>query len=427
MRALLSLRKPGFPAPGAAALRDPAWLARMAVYIPLLLIPLIAIPISQTERASTVDLAGLPILLLLLARRRIPRSMLLLFLASFLVSALLLLPLAPSPVLETLRIYRLAAIYAPFVLALTLPWDVEDAERALRIVWWAGLAGILLGFSIFWSEDTVRERQQRLWIGESSEAVLRAGGLLGNSGGFSHLITGWAMAALLLRWFALGRLNLVQVAITVTLLLYGILATASRASLLQVGAALLFGFFLIVRADPRSVLRSVFLLVVAGLLASAAAAALLVVMEPEFVDAVLTRFGLAGDPSLLLQSRRYEHWYDLIRITQWNPFGIGYKRTTELTGLQVDNSYLRIFLELGLLGIFSYLAMWALVLVGLLRRGADTLVNRYRAATAALVMGELARMAFSDTFTMFLSAPTFLVLVAIALRLRDRESVDGVR
>jgi O-antigen ligase len=95
--------------------------------------------------------------------------------------------------------------------------------------------------------------------------------------------------------------------------------------------------------------------------------------------------------------------------------------------LQVDNSYLRIFLELGLLGIFSYLAMWALVLVGLLRRGADTLVNRYRAATAALVMGELARMAFSDTFTMFLSAPTFLVLVAIALRLRDRESVDGVR
>ncbi len=427
MPAILSLRKPGFPSRGTDRTREPLWLTRLAVYLPLLLIPLVAIPIGGAERASAVDIAGVPILLLLLARRTLPRSLILMFLGSFLFSALLLLPLSPNPVLETLRIYRLAAIYAPFVLALTLPWDLEDAERALRIAWWAGLLGILLGFSVFWSEDTVRDRQQRLWIGESSESVLRAGGLLGNSGGFSHLITGWAMGALLLRWFALARQNLFQVAITISLLLYGILATASRSSLLHIGAALFFSLLFMARVDPRSILRNILLLMVAVLLAAAAAAALLSVMEPDFVEAVLTRFGMTGDPSLLLQSRRYDHWYDLIRITQWNPFGIGYKHTTEVTGLQVDNSYLRIFLELGLLGITSYLAMWTLVLTGLLKRTADIRVNRFRAAAAGMVMGELARMVFSDTFTMFLSAPTFLVLVAIALRLRAGQPRDPSR
>ena len=151
------------------------------------------------------------------------------------------------------------------------------------------------------------------------------------------------------------------------------------------------------------------------------------VMDPEFLGAVLTRFGLAGDPTLLVESRRYSNWYDLIRITQWNPFGIGYKRTTDITGLQVDNTFLRIFLELGLLGITSYLAMWALMIWGLLRRTSDVVVNRFRAAAAGVVMGELARMAFSDTFTMFLSAPTFLVLVAIAFRLRSAQPAEPVR
>jgi len=425
MPALLSWRKPGFSGAGSAAAQDPLYLQRWTIYLCLMLVPVFAIPIGGGERASMVDFALVPIFLLLLIRRTLPRSVMLLFLGAFLVSAVILVPSAPRPVLETLRVYRLFAIYAPFVLALTLPWTLRDAERALTIVWWFGLAGVLLGFSVFWTEGVVREHQQRLWIGDTSEVVLRAGGLLGNSGGFSHLITGWAMSALLLRWFALARLNLLQVALTIALLIYGVLATASRSSLLHIGATGLFAALFLVRVEPRAIFRGLFLLAVTAVVSILAAWVLLRIMDPDFLDAVLSRFGLAGDPSLLIESRRYSHWYDLIRITQWNPYGIGYKRTTELTGLQVDNSYLRIFLELGLLGIAGYVAFWATVMGKLLSRSADPVVNRFRAAAAGIAMGELARMAFSDTFTMFLSAPTFLVLIAIALRLRSQEARGG--
>lgn len=427
MRSLLSWRKPGFSASAGTFAHDATSLHRLVIYLVLMLVPLVAIPIGAGERASFVDFALFPIGLLLLYRRTVPRSAVLLFLGAFLASAMLLIPLAPKPVTETLRVYRLCAIYAPFVLALALPWDLAAAERALKIAWWFGLAGVLLGFSIFWSEGVVRENQQRLWIAGSAESVLRAGGLLGNSGGFSHLVTGWAMSALLIRWLALARLNLLQVGITIALLLYGVLATASRASLLQIGVSVVFAVIFSIRVEPRAILRSLAVLTLAVLMGVAAAWALMRVMDPEFLGAVLTRFGLAGDPTLLVESRRYSHWYDLIRITQWNPFGIGYKRTTDITGLQVDNTYLRIFLELGLLGIASYLAMWALIVGGLLRRTADAVVNRFRAAAAGVVMGELARMAFSDTFTMFLSAPTFLVLVAIAFRLRSAQPAEPVR
>ncbi len=424
MRSLLSVRKPGFSASAGTFAHDATSLHRWVIYIVLMLVPLVAIPIGAGENASLVDCALFPIGLLLLYRRTVPRSAVLLFLGAFLASAILLIPLAPKPVTETLRVYRLCAIYAPFVLALALPWDLAAAERALKIAWWFGLAGVLLGFSVFWSEGVVREHQQRLWIAGSAESVLRAGGLLGNSGGFSHLVTGWAMSALLIRWLALARLNLLQVGITIALLLYGVLATASRASLLQIGASVLFAIIFSVRVEPRAIMRSLAVLMLAVLMGAAAAWALTRVMDPEFLGAVLTRFGLAGDPTLLVESRRYSHWYDLIRITQWNPFGIGYKRTTDITGLQVDNTFLRIFLELGLLGIASYLAMWALIVWGLLRRTSDVVVNRFRAAAAGVVMGELARMAFSDTFTMFLSAPTFLVLVAIAFRLRSAQPAE---
>jgi len=427
MRSVLTWRKPGFSASAGTFAHDATSLHRWVIYLALMLVPLVAIPIGAGERASFVDFALFPIGLLLLYRRTVPRSAVLLFLGAFLASAVLLIPLAPKPVLETLRVYRLCAIYAPFVLALALPWDLAAAERALKIAWWFGLAGVLLGFSIFWSEGVVRENQQRLWIAGSAESVLRAGGLLGNSGGFSHLVTGWAMSALLIRWLALARLNLLQVGITIALLLYGVLATASRASLLQIGVSVVFAIVFSIRVEPRAILRSLAVLTLAVLMGVAAAWALMRVMDPEFLGAVLTRFGLAGDPTLLVESRRYSHWYDLIRITQWNPFGIGYKRTTDITGLQVDNTFLRIFLELGLLGITSYLAMWALIIWGLLRRTSDVVVNRFRAAAAGVVMGELARMAFSDTFTMFLSAPTFLVLVAVAFRLRSAQPVEPGR
>ena len=407
------------------------WSATSIVCFCLALIPVIAIPVPGTSSAfaagadhiSFVDLFGLPLLLLLLYRARLPDSMTLLFAASFLGCAWISMVNVGDLGRETLRVLRLCFIYAPFLLALSLHWTIESAERALRVFWWGGLFGIVLGFFIYWFVGAVREQQQALFLKNGLGYVFRAGGQLGNSGGFSHLITSWAMTALALYWIALRRLNAVQIAVTLAVLVYGIVITASRNSLLQVGLVLMFTTLFVARSHQRSAGR---VMVTLGLVVAVVVALLpliALITDSAVLSATMSRFGLGEDDRSIAHSVRYQNWAGLIDQLGWNVLGIGYKQTMELTGLPVDNSYLRIFLERGVAGIAVFLLFWASIQLRLLgSRSPDVMVRRYKAAAAGLVMGELGRMCFSDTFTMYLSTPSVMVILAIALRLRSSDA-----
>ncbi|WP_293389913.1 hypothetical protein [Nevskia sp.] len=396
----------------------------------LALIPVIAIPVPGSSSAfaagadhiSFVDLFGLPLLLLLLYRARLPDSMTLLFVASFLGCAWISMVNVGDLGRETLRVLRLCFIYAPFLLALSLHWTIESAERALRVFWWGGLFGIVLSFFIYWFVGAVREQQQALFLKNGLGYVFRAGGQLGNSGGFSHLITSWAMTALALYWIALRRLSAVQIAVTLAVLVYGIVITASRNSLLQVGLVLMFTTLFVARSHQRSAGR---VMVTLGLVVAVVVALLpliALITDSAVLSATMSRFGLGEDDRSIAHSIRYQNWAGLLDQLGWNVLGIGYKQTMELTGLPVDNSYLRIFLELGVAGIAFFLLFWASIQLRLLgSRSPDVMVRRYKAAAAGLVMGELGRMCFSDTFTMYLSTPSVMVILAIALRLRSSD------
>ncbi|WP_273453546.1 hypothetical protein [Nevskia ramosa] len=407
------------------------WSAISIVCFCLALIPVIAIPVPGSSSAfaagadhiSFVDLFGLPLLLLLLYRARLPDSMTLLFAASFLGCAWISMVNVGDLGRETLRVLRLCFIYAPFLLALSLHWTIESAERALRVFWWGGLFGIVIGFFIYWFVGAVREQQQALFLKNGLGYVFRAGGQLGNSGGFSHLITSWAMTALALYWIALRRLNAVQIAVTLAVLVYGIVITASRNSLLQVGLVLMFTTLFVARSHQRSAGR---VMVTLGLVVAVVVALLpliALITDSAVLSATMSRFGLGEDDRSIAHSVRYQNWAGLLDQLGWNALGIGYKQTMELTGLPVDNSYLRIFLELGVAGITFFLLFWASIQLRLLgSRSPDVMVRRYKAAAAGLVMGELGRMCFSDTFTMYLSTPSVMVIMAIALRLRSSDA-----
>jgi hypothetical protein len=414
----------------AAPPRLGAWSWQSTVYVCLALIPIVAIPLpipaqgGGYEHAGFTDIAGLPIILLLLARGRLPRSYVWGLTVAFLLCAVLsIFSAAGAQAREVVRVYRLCAMYAPFLLALSLPWTVERMHTALKVFWWSGLLGCLIGLGVYWLVGPVREHEQELFT--STGVVYRAGGVLGNSGGFSHLITGWAMAAICLHWIALGRLRWWQLLATFVVLIYGIVVTASRSSLLQAGTGVLFALVFVVRSGRSNVPR-VMAISLAGLAFVAALVPLMsLVVSPSFFQAVLARFGLGDDPGQLVQTNRFEHWAELLNAVDWNAFGIGYKRTTDLTGLQVDNSYLRIVLELGVPGILCYLLLWFCIESNLLAGSPDRLVRRLKAAAAGMALGELARMFFSDTFTMYLSAPNFLVILAIMLRLRAGPAPPG--
>lgn len=402
---------------------------RSLIYLCLLAIPVfvISLPFQNSgahgvtgdSHAGFVDLMGFPLMLLLMLR--LPRSAIFFALFVFLGTALISVLSAETSKIKTLAsVYRLMAIYTPFAIALTLTWTPQTAERAVRWFWWSGLAGVMLGLFVYWIFGAVREHQQALHLGESGGVVYRAGGVLGNSGGFSHLITGWAMSALCLRWLGFGRLPRWQLLVTLALLIYGILVTASRSAVLQVVAGIFFSMLFMMRAGRSNAGRIV---PVVG--AFAVALLLLLPLAAMFVDdnflrGVMMRFGLTDSRSLM-QTSRWDNWAQLINLLGWTPLGIGYKTTTALTSINVDNSFLRIFFEMGVPGLLAFIAFWGLVLFNLLIGSSNPNVRRIKAVAAGMLMGELARMFFSDTFTMYLSMPTMMILIAIALRLRSEE------
>jgi hypothetical protein len=406
---------------------------RSLIYLCLLVIPVfvISLPMQNSgahgvtgdSHAGFVDLIGFPLMLLLMLR--LPRSAIFFALFVFLGTALISVLSAQTSKIKTLAsVYRLIAIYTPFAIALSLSWTPQAAERAVRWFWWSGLAGVLLGMFVYWIFGAVREHQQALHLGESGGVVYRAGGMLGNSGGFSHLITGWAMSALCLRWLGFGRLPRWQLLVTLGLLIYGIIVTASRAAVLQVAAGMFFALLFMLRAGRSNAGRivpvvGVFAIALLLLLPLAA-----MLVDDNFLRGVMMRFGLTDSRSLM-QTSRWDNWAQLVNLLGWTPIGIGYKTTTALTSINVDNSYLRIFFEMGVLGLLSFIAFWGLVLFNLLVGDSDPNVRRVKAVAAGMLMGELARMFFSDTFTMYLSMPTMALLMGIMLRLREPDDKVG--
>eukprot|EP00456_Euglypha_rotunda_P044198 TRINITY_DN3480_c0_g1_i3.p1 TRINITY_DN3480_c0_g1~~TRINITY_DN3480_c0_g1_i3.p1 ORF type:complete len:252 (+),score=56.01 TRINITY_DN3480_c0_g1_i3:96-851(+) len=226
------------------------------------------------------------------------------------------------------------------------------------------------------------------------------------------------MSALCLRWLGFGRFPRWQLLVTLGLLTYGILVTASRAAFLQVMVGMFFSMLFMLRAGRSNAGRVV---PVIGALAVALLLLLPIVtlfLDDNFLRGVMTRFGLTDGRSIM-QTSRWDNWSQLVNLLGWTPIGIGYKTTTALTSINVDNSYLRIFFEMGVPGLLSFIAFWGLALFNLLVGSADHNVRRIRAVAAGMLMGELARMFFSDTFTMYLSTPTMAILIAIILRLRS--------
>lgn len=125
-------------------------------------------------------------------------------------------------------------------------------------------------------------------------------------------------------------------------------------------------------------------------------------------------YGTSGSNSLIW---RFDFWDEIIALyTPQVAFtGIGPRMTQFVLGNLPHNDFLRVFVEVGLLGFLAYCAFWVVLLVGSVRRLRAPLTGARRGASVALLAVSLAMCAASlggNQLSQLVVFGYFLVLVA---------------
>ena len=340
--------------------------------------------------------------------------------------------LAGTPVVNLILTERLLAVFMPFLLVFQIDEFGEAAfGRLLAAFLIGGAVALTAAAGLHLAGIEVREQQQRLWLDEGS--VSRAAGLTGNTGEFGHLVSLWMLAAVVLTPLAGWRYRAIIQFAGLAGGGYLLLISASHSGFLHLVAglaivALFWHARIIARLRFPQVAAIVTGLIVAlgcaGLLADEIQTAL---FDPAVASSIerLDILNLSGR-SNFVDETRLSNWPSIIDSIGNHPIlGVGFKNYTWSTDIFVDNAFISSLLEGGILAGLTYLTFWIVMVLTCLRLA--LLDGRYGGAAVAFLVSDLSHALTLDIQTLWYSAPSALMLVAMLMRCADTVSQERMR
>lgn len=308
-------------------------------------------------------------------------------------------------------------IFAPFVLLFGIrSFDIQLAREINdRFLIGCGIA-VYLGMTLHFMGFQLSDNQSKLWI-EGQDVVLRAGGLVGNSGAFGLQIALWCTSFFLIRPALRQVTPLWMTAAVLIGAALGLYYSASRGGFVQLMGALVIG--LIFSSAIRLKL---------GALIGGGIAALFVIwnvitggIQIDTGSAAFTQlarldvFNLTGMNEFSDSGRSQLFLYFLGIMSENLALGIGYKMTIPKFGQPLDNAFLLAFFETGVIAGVLFTVFWIALLAVLLRR---SLTESWFAPIGfAIAAAFMVRLMVMGANTAWNAAPGFFIMAAMMLRL----------
>jgi O-antigen ligase len=324
----------------------------------------------------------------------------------------------------TIRWVRLFGILIPFYFCLFIPVNDKVLKCALSAWMIGGLTAIAIGIVIHILQIEVRAGQQRLWMNGCS--MLRAGGLIGNSGAFGHMTSTWAVitatyflsvSKLKIRYLIAGG--------AVMMFFYVIYISSSRAALMHLFAA--GGVFCVLWRVPKVLNQWLVLGTVFGTLAIVFAVCLSQCLpsngsgggRSNAFETNMKRFipGYGGTSTSEFTSNRADNWPEYISMMNEKALtGWGYKMGVRLHEESPDNSYLSVMLETGALGFLCMSMFVVSVFYRLFMRYYAG--DPYAIIMISVCVGQLANCMTSDIYTFWITMPVVFMLLGLVTQRR---------
>jgi len=270
-----------------------------------------------------------------------------------------------------LRYIRLVEIFGPFFLAMAaLDW-FKNYKWLSWMFYFSGGASVAAGIAFFFLGINFRDEGQYGFI--DGHYVRRAAGIFGDSSGYGHMITLWACYVLLsitfrARWVRFpGLLILSLCAVVPMALIY----SGSRSAFVIMGLCTGFSMSMlawrIITAKQWHITVGTVMIIVAMLLGAGVAGYFIAtsgdvsVVLDRMLDVVLMRQDASS-----LSSGRFDNWDHHIQLFFQNPLlGVGYKSMSTIWNEATDNVFLSVSVEMGTLGLASYVTLISLIIAGL--------------------------------------------------------------
>ncbi len=399
-----------------------SWGQLLAVAIALLC-PIVAVYIGGDVLGASDPLMLGVAAVLILGRRRGKAEACYWMLAVFLLVAFTSLVQIDSSrvqVRSAMKWIRLVGICLPFYLGLRLRVDVQLLRRVGWALFWGGTVALLAGLVIYQLQIPIRTEGQRLYYRGGS--FYRAGGLIGETTAFGHLIATWSTLSFgLLIWAQRVRQWKWVLAVIVGLGGCMVFMASSRAGMLNM---LVFALMLwSIGKFQRRTLKNV-------LMAGALLASMLVILQIGVMTTRRTQVTGASEKVVRqverfipvnsaneMSSGRLEAWQKYARIIRnhlW--LGCGYKTATRLMpGHTPDNSVLSALLETGILGLIAIASFGLLTTFSLWNRAAQG--NAYAQVLGSVWCGQLVQALTNDTHTLLLGVPVLYLITGLVLQL----------
>lgn len=313
-------------------------------------------------------------------------------------------------------------LFSPFLLV----FGIRDFDLALarqvndRFLLGCGVA-MIGGMMLHFMGIQVQDNQQMLWLERGTDPVLRAGGLVGNSGSFGLQAALWFTSWFLVRP-ALGQkmpaaLSMTVAVVTAAALFY----SASRGGILQITAAMVLGLASgAIRVRAGAVLGALGLSLVATF-AVMAGAIRINTDGAEFTQLARLDFLNLSGQGQFTESVRLQLFEYFIDIFQSNALmGIGYKMTVPKFGQPLDNAFLLAYFETGIIAGTLFVAFWGALLFHFVRR--SMFESWFAPIGLALCASFVLRMMVMGAHTAWNAAPGFFILAAILIRLTEQRT-----
>jgi O-antigen ligase len=331
----------------------------------------------------------------------------------------------------TIRWVRLFGILIPFYFGLYFKVDNKLIDKALFSWMVGGLTAILIGAVLQIFQIEVRAGQQRLWMNGTS--MLRAGGLIGNSGAFGHMTSTWAVISMTyLLAVSKSKIRIPLAGGVVFFTFYVIYISSSRAAMMHLMTAA--GTFFAMYRFPKELHRWAVLGAVYGLLALILLICTMQCMPEKkggggtsnALETNLKRFipGYGGTSAGEFTSNRAGNWPEYIAMMNAKTlFGWGYKMGVRLHEESPDNSYLSVMLETGAIG-FTCMSFFV---VGVFYRLTHLYFagDPYSIVMAPACIGQLFNCMTSDIYTFWITMPVVFMLLGFVTQKKPTPSANN--
>lgn len=320
-------------------------------------------------------------------------------------------------------------LFSPFLLVFGIrDFDLKLAQEINDRFLLGCAVAMIGGLVLHFMGVQVHDNQQMLWLERGADPVLRAGGLVGNSGSFGLQAALWFTSWFLVRP-ALGQkmptaLSIAVAAVTAAALYY----SASRGGVLQLAAAAALGMASgAIRVRAGTVLGALGLALVATFGVMAGAIRINTDSAGFTQLARLDFLNLSGQGQFTdsVRLRLFSYFVDIFKDNAL--MGIGYKMTVPKFGQPLDNAFLLAFFETGVIAGLLFVVFWAGLLFFFARR--TMFENWFAPIGLALCASFMLRMMVMGAHTSWNAAPGFFILAAVLIRLTEQRTrlIDAAR